>query len=287
MKKILYLLLIVLIGCAGPKKEKHNKVTVTILPQKYFVDQIAGNLLEVNVLVPPGTSYHNYEVLPSQMKDLAKSRMWIQIGMLTFEEVWKEKLAQINPELVIVDCSEQIATIAGSECAEEGHSHNHDHAVDPHIWMAPNEVKAMSLSMLNALKSAFPEHAKVFESNYAAFVSRIDSLSVQINQKLMPVKSRNILIFHPALAYFAREFNLTQIAMELDGKEPSPRHMKAIVDLAREQNIKIIFIQKEFDSENALQLSREIGGEVVVIDPLDYNWEKQLMDIADKISRQP
>jgi zinc transport system substrate-binding protein len=287
MKKILYLLLIVLLGCQTKQKESTNKISVTILPQKYFVDQIAGELLDVNVLVPPGTSYHNYEVLPSQMKDLAESKIWIQIGMLTFEEIWKEKLAEINPELVIVDSSEGIATIAGSDCAEEGQHHDHDHAVDPHIWMAPNEVKAMSLSILNALKNSFPENAATFESNYNKFIARIDSLSAQIAQKLDSVKSRNILIFHPALAYFAREYHFTQIPMELDGKDPSPKHMKTIVDLAREQNIKIVFIQKEFDSENALQLSREIGGEVVVIDPLDYDWEKQMLDITNKIASQP
>ena len=102
----------------------------------------------------------------------------------------------------------------------------------------------------------------------------------------MPDSSRKLIHFHPTLGYYARQFKLKQIPLELDGKEPSPKHMKYIVDLARNENIKVIFIQKEFDSENALQLSREIDGEVMVIDPLDYSWEKQMHDITDKIAAQ-
>lgn len=275
-----------LAACQSKPKDERELVTVSILPQKYFVDQIAGNLLQVNVLVPPGSSPHNYSILPSQMKDLAKSKAWLQIGLLTFEDALKDKLADINKNLAIVNCSEGITPIAGSECEEEGHKHAANESFDPHIWLAPAESKIIARNTLNVLKTGFPEHASTFDSNYTRFISRIDSVSKMIDQKLAPLKNRNILIFHPALAYYARQFGLKQIALELDGKEPSPRHMKEIVDLAHEQNIHIIFIQKEFDSAFATQLSREIDGKVLIIDPLDYNWEKQLQDITDKIAAQ-
>lgn len=288
MRKYLYILILLLVACQSKPKDGRELVTVSILPQKYFVDQITGNLLQVNVLVPPGSSPHNYSILPSQMKDLSKSNVWLQIGLLTFEDALKDKLADINKNMAIVNCSEGIIPIAGSESEEEGHDHEiAQHAAnDPHIWLSPAESKIIARNTLNALKTGFPEHAIVFDSNYKRFISRIDSISSLIDQKLAPLKNRNILIFHPALAYYARQFGLKQIALELDGKEPSPRHMKDIVDLAREQNIHIIFIQKEFDTENALQLSREIGGEVVIIDPMEYNWEKQVLDITDKIAAQ-
>ncbi len=286
MKKYIYLLTFLLFACQTKQQETSNIISVSILPQKYFVDQIAGELLHVNVLVPPGSSPHNYEVLPSQMKDLAKSKIWLQIGLLTFEDAWKEKLAEINKDLLIVNCSEGIVPITGSECEEEGHDHGDEGGYDPHIWLAPAEVKLIAQNTLKSLNTAFPEKSTSFEANYARFITKIDSLSFQFEQKLAPLKNLNILIFHPALGYYARQFNLEQIPLELDGKEPSPKHMKDVVDLARKENIKVIFIQKEFDSENALQLSREIGGEVMVIDPLDYNWEKQMHDITDKIAAQ-
>ena len=286
MKHYIYLLFVLLAACQPRTKETAHVVSVSILPQKYFVEQIAGNLLQINVLVPPGSSPHNYEVLPSQMKELARSKAWLQIGLLTFEHAWKEKLANINKDLLIVNCSEGISTIAGTDHDHESDGHQHNEAFDPHVWLAPAEVKILAKNTLSALSKCFPDHASEFGKNYDAFIQKIDSLSTEIDQKLTSLKNRNILIFHPALAYFARQFELVQVPIELDGKEPSPKHMKEMVDLAHEQNIRVIFIQKEFDAAFAQQMAHEINGEVLVIDPLDYNWEKQMIDITDKIASQ-
>lgn len=288
MKNSLYLLILLLVACQPKQKEDRELVSVSILPQKYFVDQIAGDRLQVNVLVPSGSSPHNYEMLPSQMKDLAKSEVWLQIGLLTFEDALGVKLADINKDLLIVNCSEGISPIAGSECEEEGHDHDHAHhdAFDPHIWLAPTESKVMAQHSLTALKNSFPEHAAEFDLNYARLIARMDSVTELIDQKLAPLQNRTILIYHPAFAYYARQFGMEQVALEMDGKDPSPRHMKNIVDLAHEKNIQVIFIQKEFDPAFAQQLSREINGEVLVIDPLDYDWEKQLMDVTEKLAAQ-
>lgn len=288
MKRILYVLILLLAACQPKPKNDQAMVSVSILPQKYFVEQMAGNLLQVNVLVPPGSSPHNYEILPSQMKDLAHSKAWLQIGLLSFEDALKQKLADVNKNVAMVNCSEGVDPIEGSDEHDEEHEaeHAHTETYDPHIWLAPAESKIIAQNTLKALKAAFPEHAAEFDVNFTRFSSKIDSLTLMITQKLSGLNNRNILIFHPALAYYARQFNLQQVALEMDGKEPSPRHMKEIVDLAHSQNIHVIFIQKEFDAAFAQQLSREINGKVVVIDPLDYNWEKQMMDITQKIAAQ-
>lgn len=288
MRKYLFLLICLLAACQQKPKDDQAMVSVSILPQKYFVEQIAGNLLQVNVLVPPGSSPHNYEILPSQMKDLARSKAWLQIGLLTFEDALKEKLASVNKNVAMVNCSEGISAIAGSECEAEGHDHDqaHHEAFDPHVWLAPAESKIIAQNTLKALKEGFPQHASAFDANYSKLIVKIDSISVLIDQKLSALKNRYILIFHPALAYYARQFNLQQVALEMDGKEPSPRHMKEIVDLAKKENIHVIFIQKEFDAAFARQLAREINGQVVVIDPLDYQWERQMLDITEKIAAQ-
>jgi len=277
MKKYLYILIILFAACQSKPKDARELVSVSILPQKYFVEKIAGNLLQVNVLVPPSSSPHNYSILPSQMKDLAKSKVWLQIGLLTFEDALHDKLASLNKDMAIVNCSKGIVPIAGTEYEEAGHEHAANEGFDPHIWLAPVEVKIIARNTADAT---------AFEVNYTKFIVQIDSISALIDQKLAQLKNRDILIYHPALAYYARQFGLKQVALELDGKEPSTRHLKDVVDLAHKQNIHVIFIQKEFDSAFALQLSREIEGEVVIIDPLDYNWEKQLMDITEKIADQ-
>ena len=286
MNKYLYIFILLLFACQHKPKDDRQIVSVSILPQKYFVDQISGNLLQVNVLVPPGSSPHNYEILPSQMQDLAHSKAWLQIGLLSFETALKEKLASVNEHVKMVNCSESINPIAGTH--EEDHEHEHAHleAFDPHIWLSPAESKVIAQNTLMGLKAAFPDHSEKFDANYSKFTARIDSLSDLIDHQLKNLHSRQILIFHPALAYYARQFNLQQIALEMDGKEPSPRHMKEIVDQAHQENIHVIFIQKEFDPAFAQQLAKEINGKVVIIDPLDYNWEKQLLDITNKIAAQ-
>ncbi|MFY9154218.1 MAG: zinc ABC transporter substrate-binding protein [Prolixibacteraceae bacterium] len=285
MKNFAYLFILLLFACQPKQNETTDLVSVSILPQKYFTDRISGGLLQVNVLVPPGASPHDYSVLPSQMKALSKSKVWLQIGLLSFEEVWNDKFADMNKDLRIVNCSEGIDPIAGSDEHEtEDPEHDHGGGIDPHIWLAPNDAKILAKNTLIALKSGFPEHAEAFEKNFIQLTAEMDSLSNEIEQELASMPNRSFLIFHPTLGYFARQFQLEQIPLELDGKEPSPRHMKDIVDVARRKNIHTILIQKEFDTENALQLSREIEGKVVVIDPLDYDWEKQIREISQNIA---
>ena len=287
MKKIAYLFLIILFACQPKPQETTNLVSVSILPQKYFVDQISGGDIEVNVLVPPGSSPHEYSILPSQMKALAKSKVWLQVGLLPFEMVWKDKIADLNKNLVLVNCSEGIEPIAGGDDHCEDHSgHEHHDGFDPHIWLGPADAKILAKNTLIVLKSSFPEKSELFQTNFDRFILKIDSLSGKIENELSAMPNRSFLIFHPTLGYFARQFNLEQIPLELDGKEPSPKHMKNIVDIARQKNIRTILIQKEFDTENALQLSREIDGKVVVIDPLDYDWEKQILEISRSIADQ-
>lgn len=281
MNKLVYLLALLLFAC-NPNSGKYGKlVSVSILPQKYFVDQISGGLVQVNVLVPPGADPHEYSVLPSQMRALSHSKVWLQVGLLGFEEAWESQIADINKNLKLVNCSKGVDLLADNDQGEE-----HGSGADPHIWLAPDDAKIVARNTFGALKNAFPEDSASFRKNYTRFVSGIDSLSVQVGQKLSGLKNRSFLIFHPTLGYFARQYHLDQIPIALEGKEPSPRHMKDLVDLAREKGIHTIFIQKEFDTENAVQLSREINGEVVVIDPLNYNWKNEMMQIAQKLASQ-
>ena len=278
MKKFAYLLVLLLIACQPKPNGTDKLVTVSILPQKYFVDQISGGKVEVNVLVPPGADPHEYSVLPSQMRALSKSKLWLQIGLLGFEKAWENKIADVNKSLKLVNCSNGIALLADSD--------EHGAGADPHIWLAPDEAKVMARNSFDAMKNAFPEDSASFRKNFERFISGIDSLSVQVEKILSGMKNRSFLIFHPTLGYFSRQYHLEQIPIELEGKEPSPRHMKELVDQAREKAIHAIFIQKEFNKENAVQLSREINGEVVTIDPLNYNWKKEIVQIAQKLAAQ-
>jgi zinc transport system substrate-binding protein len=267
-------------GCNTKPSDGKMIISVSILPQKYFVEKIAGDLVQVNVLVPPGASPELYSLMPSQMKDLSKSAAWLRIGKIGFEESWTGKISQSTPGIKIFDTSVQADWITG----EEGHGgHVHLHGFDPHIWSSPAEAKKIVTETYHALSSLLPENKDILNRNYESFMKEIDRLNQELKTRFDQLENRKFLIFHPALTYFARQYNLEQIALEVDGKEPSPRYMRSLIEKTKSENIHVIFIQKEFDAENARQLANEIDAEVIRIDPLNEQWDKQLREIAQKI----
>ncbi|KOH44002.1 hypothetical protein NC99_32180 [Sunxiuqinia dokdonensis] len=281
MKRLLILALLFGMACSSPEKSEKNFVTVTILPQKYFVERIAGDLLQVQVLVPPGAGPETYSLVPSQMKELSGSLAWLRIGKIGFEDAWSEKIVQANPDLKVFDTSQRADWIA-EEIVQHG-DHVHAHGVDPHIWMSPAEVQNIVTLTYQALVSLFPDQEDLFKQNYEDFRIEIELLDNELLSLFEGLENREFLIFHPALSYLARDYDLEQISLEVDGKEPSPKYMSELVRHAREMGIRVVLIQKEFDKENAQQLAKELEGEVVQIDPLAENWIEGLRDIANKI----
>jgi len=282
MKKMILFLLLVSFGCKPQAPSGKVILSVSILPQKFFVEKIAGTQVEVNVLVPPGASPEFYSLMPSQMRDLSKSAAWLRIGKIGFEESWVEKIKQSNPDLHIFDTSAGADWISSEE--ETPGEHSHLHGVDPHIWMAPDEVKKIALETYKALLTILPKQEKLLTVNYKSFIREIDQLDQELKSRFGHLQNRRFLIFHPALSYLARQYNLEQIPLEVEGKEPSPKYMRSLVEQAKAGNIHVIFIQKEFGKDNARQLADEINGEVVQIDPLDEQWDEQLKEIAQKIT---
>lgn len=289
MRKFLILLFLIAFACNTKTISNKPLITVSILPQKYFVEKIAGDLVDVNVLVPPGASPEMYSLMASQMTDLARSEVWFRIGKIGFEESWVDKISQTNPELKIVDTSVGIDWIDG-EGEELGQNmkdieeDTHSHGVDPHIWLSPKEVRLVVEQIYKTLTDLFPEHKDELTVNYHLFLNEINELDEYLGTQFQNLKNRTFFIFHPALTYLARQYNLRQVALEVEGKEPSPRYLQQVIELAEAERIKVIFIQKEFDEENASQLAKEIEGEVVQIDPLNEDWENQLREIAQKIT---
>ena len=272
-------------GCSPKKKtEKHKPViTVSILPQKYFLEQLSDTLFRINVMIPPGASPATYELTPGQMKSLTESNLYFKIGHIGFENAWMDRIALANHTMKIFDTSSGIELIDGKE--EANGDHSHAHGVDPHVWMSPHSAKIIYRNMHRALIELFPGKRALFDSKLEQCEKEADQLYLKIEGILHAKQQRDFLIFHPALAYFARDFKLEQHALELEGKEPSPQHMAKIVQTAQTEGIRIVFIQKEFNREQAQTLAKELNGTVVQIDPLAYNWPEQLLDIAEKLDK--
>lgn len=291
MKNYLYLsvLLYLIIGCNSTNNNK-DVISVTIEPQRYFVEKIVGDKFEVNTIVPAGTSPETYDPTPSQMVDLGRSRLYFKVGYLGFENAWGHTLEENNVDVKIINSSVNIKLIEGDEHSIEigefdehdGHSH---HGVDPHIWSSPKSALIMAENMLNALVVADVENQKYYRDNYKLLEEEIIETDRRINELLENASVKSFIIYHPALGYFARDYGITQYSIEFEGKKPSPQQLKEMIDFVNTQGIKTIFVQKGFDMKNAESLANEVKASIHSIDPLSYNWSEELIKIAQIIAR--
>lgn len=257
-------------------------VTVSIVPQKYFVEQIAKELLHVNVMVSPGSSPHTYEPKPSQMKELANSDAYFSIGD-GFEKAWLPKFKSTHPKLLIVDTIQGLEKIPMAEHHHEEKAHQHDEhgTPDPHVWLDPISVKIQAKNIYDALVKLYPLHVKALTQNYEAFNASLDTLDATIQNKLSNVKNRKFIIFHPSFGYFAKRYNLEQIAIEVSGKEPKPKELAKIIEEAKEENVKVIFVSPQFSQKSAQTIATQINGKVLTINPLAYEWPENMLSVAE------
>lgn len=296
MKLLLPFILIcfgIIVSCTTPTSKSPEKtISVSILPQKYFVTAIARNKVNVNVMIPPGASHSSYEPTAKQMNSLTHSDAYFQIGYLDFENAWLPRFVGINSSMKLFDLSKGIDLLEGS--CELDHSdgkhaeqeHAMEQGIDPHIWMSAKNAKIIGRNILDALISLYPEDSAAFKSNYKNFIEetvRIDSL---YTQNAAVLNGLSFIIYHPALAYLAKDYGMEQIVLEFDGKEPHPAHIKEIIDLAREKNIHTIFVQQQISTDNSRSLASEINAEIIRIDPLDLKWNEQMILILNQLINQ-
>ena len=280
------LILLSLLSACHPKATSDQEkpvVSVSIPPQHYFIERLAGNLVEVNIMIPPGASPATYEPTLSQLNSLGQSDLYLKIGHIGFELSWMEKIRSVNPEMKVVDLSGGIELIEGNGSKSHDHSHRH-RGTDPHIWMSARNAAVIATHIHKALCILLPDNKEVLSSNLTTLLREIDSLDRAISEIVSEMDHRSFMIYHPSLSYFARDYQLEQMPLEVEGKTPSPAHMKQMTDLGKEHHIAAILVQKQFDQNNAKVLAREIGAKIVQINPLDYNWHSQMLFIANQLS---
>ncbi len=275
-------------GCSSLTTNDKNKpvtISVSILPQKFLIDRLTDSTIEVNVMVPPGSSPEMYEPSPIQMKGVSNSAIYFAVGPLEFESTILPRIKELNPDIIFVDLSKGINLIEGHKHREIMGGDEHHTCYDPHIWTSTVEFKLMAIGTCKELCKLFPEKTQQFEENLANLEIEISKLDSTIKQLVRDASTNKFLIYHPALSYFAREYGLTQIAIEEDGKNPSAQQLSALVRTAKTENLNSVFIQSQFDSRNAEILAKELGGEVATIDPLGYDWLANMHDLASKLAK--
>lgn len=291
----------------GIAADKHL-VFVTIPPQKYFVEQIGRELVDVQVMVEPGADPHIYEPSPQQMAALAKADLYFAVGV-EFEEARLEKLLETGKNIPVIHTDRNIKKLAmkghhhdshhsvshrGDDADHDRHNHSShgreqkhkaEAGLDPHIWLSPPLVKIQAETILKALQEVDPAHRENYLKNYQDFIIRIDRLDAKLKEIFSHSQGMQFIVFHPAWGYFADAYGLVQIPVEVEGKSPKPAQLIKLIEKARELGCRIIFVQPQFSAKSANVVAREIGGQVAFADPLAEDWMDNLYRVAEKFEK--
>ena len=257
-------------------------VFVSIAPQKYFVQQICRELADVQVMVPPGASPATYEPKPRQMTAISKTRIYFSIGV-PFENTWLKKIAAINPDMAVVPTDRGIKKLPMVAHHRQEDENQPEHgSLDPHIWLSPPLVMIQARTILEALQEYDSAHRFVYDNNYRAFISQLSNLDAELRNAFSGRSGQQVMVFHPSWGYFAQAYGLKQVSIEVEGKEPKPAQLRKLIEHARQNAIKFVFVQPQFSARSAKLIAGEIGGQVVFADPLAEDWAGNLRSVARK-----
>jgi len=303
--RLIILTLSILITFSAAAHAKLNTY-VSILPQKYFLEQIAGDKVNIGVMVSPGASPATYEPKPKQMTDLSKTDVYFSIGV-PFEMAWLPKFSSINKSMYISNTGKGIEKREmakhshheeeGEEHHEhdheaehhehdhDGHDHDHDHGIkDPHIWLEPTLVAKQAENMTATLCRMDKTNCSFYEANRDKFVKETERLDSEIKKIFADKQGMHFMVFHPSWGYFAERYGLHQIAVETEGKEPKPSELGQFIKTAKEENLKAIFVQPQFSKKAAELIAKETGAQVTTANPLALNWGENLIYVANLIA---
>ncbi len=267
-------------------------IFVSILPQQYLAERIAGDKVDCEVMVQPGSSPATYEPSPRQMAKLSDAKAYFAIGV-PFERAFLTKIQKTYPNLPVIMSQKSIPLrIMETEHQHEKNPHNsaekkepeeHQHHAgdkDPHVWLNPLYAKIIARNITTELVRILPADAAYFNANLGKLESDLDKLNTELKTALAPLKGKTLLVFHPAFGYFADAYSLQQEAIEVEGKSPSAKELGQLISEAKKDGIKVIFVQQQFSTKAATAVARAIGGAVVPIDPLAKDYIANLLNIA-------
>ena len=249
-------------------------VAVSIGPEVQWVNAVGGDKVNVILMVPSGADPHTYEPLPDQLIQVSSAKMYAEIGLpLEFETNYMGKIESANPNMLIVNCSEGITLIPNS-------AENESETMDPHDWVDPKNAKIMVNNIYNGLVKVDPADKEYFLNNRNLYMAQLDQLDENTTKILKDKKGTDILVFHPAFGYYAKDYNLTQVGVMLNDEEPSPQRIAMIVDIAKADNITVMYNEPQYDPEYMQSISSQVGGKVITVNDLDENYLQNMMNVA-------
>ena len=269
-------------------EEKSRYVLVSVAPYKFLVEKIAGNTVKVGLMVPAGASSHTYEPTPREMIAASHADAWFLIGE-GFEKRASLAIQSHHPQIRLIDIRQGVHLI--SDDAHTCHSHHHHCCSNPncqdlHIWLSPKQTAIQVETLAAALQELYPENKNLYEENLQKLLSQLNQLDLDIDEILTPLANRWMMVSHPAYAYFARDYHLKQLSIEFEGKDPTPKQLTQVISTARQNKIKTIFIQPQYNNKGARLIAKTIGAKVVNLDPYSEDYFNSMREIANQVALQ-
>lgn len=282
MKQVIYSLLLLLLAlnsCQTASESDKPLLGTSIEPLRYLVEQIAGDRYDVISLAPAGVSPETYEPTPQQLVSLSHADCYFAIGTLGFEQTKLKKIVEETPNLQLFNLADSVSLLSAPCNHKDGEAHNHS-TTDLHVWMSPRNMKQMATYISAELSKRDSAQAEYYTQRLQQFEAKADSIDEVVRTILKPLASRTFVIYHPALGYFARDYGLTQLSLEVDGKEPTPQAMASLIATCKANKVRTIFVQQEFSAKMGEKLATELGLKVIRINPLAHDWDKEIVRIA-------
>jgi len=291
MKKILSLmvtalLMVLLISTSAAAEDTKLTVAVGIVPEASFVKAVAGDLVDTVTMVPPGNSPANYQPTAMEMQSLSDAEIYFTLQMPTERANILPKVSDFNPDIKIVDLRETVLTeYTLLNTAGEAIEATEGQTVDPHVWLSPKRAAVMVQTIADELAVVDEANADTYRANADAYCAKLEELSAAIQEKVSGLSNTSFLIYHAAYNYFAKDFGLTMIAIEIEGKQATAEELQGVIDLARENNITTVFYQAEFDDSQAETVAEEIGGTAAIASPLSPDYIQGLEDFVSALAQ--
>lgn len=277
----LIILIVSISGCISQKGESSQiRVVTTIAPLGEFVRSVGGDRVQVTVLVPPGADPHTFELTPLQIREVENANAYMENGAGL--ESWIDNILKVNPKMLVVDTSIGVSLITGTEGEDAS---GNIQAADIHIWLSPRDAMIQVKNICDGLLKIDPSQRDYYIKNRDDYIARLRDLDAYLNKTFAGKKEKKFIVLHPAWTYFARDYGLTQIAIEAEEKEPGPRYLAEVVDTAKANNITAVFVEPQYNPKSAEVIASEINGSVITIDDLAPNYIDNLRSVGEKIAQ--
>jgi zinc transport system substrate-binding protein len=271
------MLLFLMTGCSQSSETGQSSdkavVAVTIVPEQTFVEAVCGDLVDVVTLVPPGSSPENYEPTPQEMADFSQASLYFTIGVPTEDA----NILANTGDVTVVALEDAVAELYPDRTFEDG-------GRDPHIWLSPKRVAVMIDTICAEMSQLDPDNVSTYQANAQNYKDQLQEVDAEITAALSGVTNKTFIAYHPAFGYLADDYGLTMVALEEEGKEATPQQLQAAIDLAKAQNIKVIFYQEEIDSSQSQAFAEELGGQTIQLEPLSADYINNMRKMAQTMA---